>query len=178
MISKRFYIAIFCVLAVIFVGCTQVSSGDKAPASEKPAAKQETALPATEGKDKKQETATPAVDAKTPKQDTTQPAEDAKAPKQETTKPSANTKPSKPALPYVIAADDFSNLQLPDATQPVYDAHTLSERISLGLPVVLPTLSPYYGGKTAYLTFDDGPDDEVTPTILDSLAENNVKATF
>ncbi|MBP5224258.1 MAG: hypothetical protein J6Z38_01570, partial [Lachnospiraceae bacterium] len=94
MISKRFCIALFCVLAVIFTGCTQVSSGDKAPASEKPAAKQETALPAA----------------------------DAKTPKQETTKPPANAKPAKPTLPYVIAADDFSNLQLPDATHPVFDA--------------------------------------------------------
>lgn len=158
MISKRLCIALLCVLAVIFTGYAQVSSKDKKPAPEQPAAKQETTLPATDGKEKKQETAKPAADAKTPKQET--------------------TKPPKPALPYVIAADDFSNLQLPDATHPVFDARTLSERISLGLPVALPTLSPYYSGKTAYLTFDDGPDDEVTKTVLDILAENNVKATF
>ena len=158
MISKRLCIALLCVLAVIFTGYAQVSSKDKKPAPEQPAAKQETTLPATDGKNQKQETATPAADAKTPKQET--------------------TKPPKPALPYVIAADDFSNLQLPDATHPIFDARTLSERISLGLPVALPTLSPYYSGKTAYLTFDDGPDDEVTTTVLDILAENNVKATF
>ena len=158
MISKRLCIALLCVLAVIFTGYAQVSSKDKKPAPEQPAAKQETTLPATDGKEKKQETAKPAADAKTPKQET--------------------TKPPKPALPYVIAADDFSNLQLPDATHPVFDARTLSERSSLGLPVALPTLSPYYSGKTAYLTFDDGPDDEVTKTVLDILAENNVKATF
>ena len=158
MISKRLCIALLCVLAVIFTGYAQVSSKDKKPAPEQPAAKQETMLPATDGKEKKQETAKPAADAKTPKQET--------------------TKPAKQALPYVIAADDFSNLQLPDATHPVFDARTLSERISLGLPVALPTLSPYYSGKTAYLTFDDGPDDEVTKTVLDILAENNVKATF
>ncbi|MBQ4421524.1 MAG: polysaccharide deacetylase family protein [Schwartzia sp.] len=158
MISKRLCIALLCVLAVIFTGYAQVSSKDKKPAPEQPAAKQETTLPATDGKEKKQETAKPAADAKTPKQET--------------------TKPAKQALPYVIAADDFSNLQLPDATHPVFDARTLSERISLGLPVALPTLSPYYSGKTAYLTFDDGPDDEVTKTVLDILAENNVKATF
>ena len=156
MISKRFCIALFCVLAVIFTGCTQVSSGDKAPAAEKPAAKQETAPPAADGKTPKQESAKPAADGKT----TTQ----------ETSKPPADAKSSKPALPYVIAADDFSNLQLSDAAQPVYDAHTLSERIRLGLPVALPALSPYHGPKTAYLTFDDGPDDEVTPAILDILA--------
>ena len=158
MISKRLCITLLCVLAVIFTGYAQVSSKDKKPAPEQPAAKQETTLPATDGKEKKQETAKPAADAKTPKQET--------------------TKPPKQALPYVIAADDFSNLQLPDATHPVFDARTLSERISLGLPVALPTLSPYYSGKTAYLTFDDGPDDEVTKTVLDILAENNVKATF
>lgn len=158
MISKRLCIALLCVLAVIFTGYAQVSSKDKKPAPEQPAAKQETTLPAMDGKEKKQETAKPAADAKTPKQET--------------------TKPAKQALPYVIAADDFSNLQLPDATHPVFDARTLSERISLGLPVALPTLSPYYSGKTAYLTFDDGPDDEVTKTVLDILAENNVKATF
>ncbi len=152
MISKRFCIALFFVLAAVFTGCAQGSSGDKAPG--KPENKQETSLPATD-KNPKQESAKPAADAKTPTQE---------APKS--------------ALPYVIAADDFSNLQLSDASLPVYDAHTLSERISLGLPVALPPLSPYYGAKTAYLTFDDGPDDEVTPAILDILAENNVKATF
>ena len=158
MISKRLCIALLCVLAVLVTGYAQVSSKDKKPAPEQPAAKQETTLPDTDGKEKKQETAKPAADAKTPKQET--------------------TKPPKPALPYVIAADDFSNLQLPDATKPVYDARMLSDRISLGLPVALPALLPYYSGKTAYLTFDDGPDDEVTVTVLNILAENNVKATF
>lgn len=33
-------------------------------------------------------------------------------------------------------------------------------------------------GKTAYLTFDDGPSKTVTPLILDVLKENNIKATF
>ena len=164
MISRRFCIALLCVLAVLFTGCTQVSSGDKTPAPEKPATMQETSLPAADGKNQKQEPAKPAADAKTPKQDAT--------------KPPADGKPSKPALPYVIAADDLSNLQLADADHPVYDAHTLSERISLGLPVALPALAPYCSCKTAYLTFDDGPDDEVTPAILDILAANNVKATF
>ncbi|AZV57708.1 polysaccharide deacetylase family protein [Clostridium sp. AWRP] len=32
--------------------------------------------------------------------------------------------------------------------------------------------------KTIYLTFDDGPSTEVTPKILDTLKEENVKATF
>lgn len=151
MISKRLCIVLLCVLAaVVFAGYTQVSSKDKKPAPEPPAARQETARPATDGKDKKPETAEPPADAK----------------------------PTKPALPYVIAADDFSNLQLPDAAHPVFDARTLSERIGLGLPVALPALSPYYNGKTAYLTFDDGPDNEVTAAVLDILAANNIKATF
>jgi peptidoglycan-N-acetylglucosamine deacetylase len=34
------------------------------------------------------------------------------------------------------------------------------------------------GQKTAYLTFDDGPIPEITPGILDILAEYKVKATF
>ncbi len=34
------------------------------------------------------------------------------------------------------------------------------------------------GGDRAYLTFDDGPDPEVTPRLLDWLAENDAKATF
>jgi peptidoglycan/xylan/chitin deacetylase (PgdA/CDA1 family) len=33
-------------------------------------------------------------------------------------------------------------------------------------------------GKTVYLTFDDGPNPEVTPWVLDLLKEHNIKATF
>lgn len=33
-------------------------------------------------------------------------------------------------------------------------------------------------GHTAYLTFDDGPSETVTPLILDLLKERNIKATF
>ena len=32
--------------------------------------------------------------------------------------------------------------------------------------------------NSVYLTFDDGPSADVTPQILDTLAKNNVKATF
>src|SRR5580765_718578 len=32
--------------------------------------------------------------------------------------------------------------------------------------------------KKAYLTFDDGPNSNYTPKILDILKENNIKATF
>lgn len=34
------------------------------------------------------------------------------------------------------------------------------------------------GKKIAFLTFDDGPSNKITPKILDVLKENNVKATF
>ena len=78
----------------------------------------------------------------------------------------------------VIAADDFSNLQLSDPTVPVYDRYTLSERRAKGLTTVMPDLTPYKEGKVIYLTFDDGPDDKNTPAILDILKENGVHATF
>lgn len=78
----------------------------------------------------------------------------------------------------VIAADDFSNLQLSDPTVPVYDRYTLSERRAKGLMTVMPDLTPYKEGKVVYLTFDDGPDDKNTPAILDILKENGVHATF
>ena len=71
MISKRLCIALLCVLAVIFTGYAQVSSKDKKPAPEQPAAKQETTLPATDGKEKKQETAKKQEPAKKPKKTTT-----------------------------------------------------------------------------------------------------------
>jgi peptidoglycan/xylan/chitin deacetylase (PgdA/CDA1 family) len=34
------------------------------------------------------------------------------------------------------------------------------------------------GGRTISLTFDDGPNEDATPRVLDALAEHNVKATF
>ncbi|MDO5784058.1 MAG: polysaccharide deacetylase family protein [Eubacteriales bacterium] len=34
------------------------------------------------------------------------------------------------------------------------------------------------GGRTLYLTFDDGPDPRYTPELLDLLAEYNIKASF
>lgn len=79
---------------------------------------------------------------------------------------------------FVVAKDDFSNLQVNSPGIPVYDKHTLAERRKLGLPTAMPAISPYKEGKTAYLTFDDGPDDKNTLEILDILAKNDVKATF
>lgn len=78
----------------------------------------------------------------------------------------------------VIAADDFSNLQLDDITKPVYDKYTIWERQEAGLPMQLPEIAPYTEGKVAYLTFDDGPDDVVTPIILDILKNYGIRATF
>lgn len=79
---------------------------------------------------------------------------------------------------YILAADDYSNLQLNDPTKPVYDKYILWERQEKGLPIVLPALEPYEAESVVYLTFDDGPDDKVTPQILDILKAENVKATF
>ena len=79
----------------------------------------------------------------------------------------------------VIAADDFSNLQINDITKPIYDNHTIWERQEAGLPMALPEIQDYTGGgKVAYLTFDDGPDDKNTPMILDILKNYGIHATF
>ncbi len=81
-------------------------------------------------------------------------------------------------MTYVPAADDFGNLQLQDPALPVYDPYTLAERRGRGLPIRLPELVPWRERKTAYLTFDDGPDDINTPAILDILQKEEIKATF
>ena len=79
----------------------------------------------------------------------------------------------------VIAANDFSNLQLDNITKPIYDNHTIWERQEAGLPMALPEIQDYTGGgKVAYLTFDDGPDDKNTPMILDILKNYGIHATF
>lgn len=62
--------------------------------------------------------------------------------------------------------------------KPEYDLFTVSERQKGNLSTILPVTEPYYGDKVIYLTFDDGPDPENTPIILDILKENNIKATF
>lgn len=66
----------------------------------------------------------------------------------------------------------------PAAGKPAYDELTVSERRQAGLPTTLPAAMPYYGERTVYLTFDDGPDPDVTPAILDILREEDIKATF
>lgn len=59
-----------------------------------------------------------------------------------------------------------------------YDMFTYSERQYRNLPTDLPVTEPYYGDKIIYLTFDDGPDLENTPIVLDILKKNSIKATF
>ena len=78
----------------------------------------------------------------------------------------------------VIVDDNFSNLQLSEVNKPVFDRHTIWERQEAGLPMALPPITEYTQGKVAYLTFDDGPDDKVTPIILDILKNYGIKATF
>lgn len=79
---------------------------------------------------------------------------------------------------YVVADEKFSNLQLTEVDKPVYDKYELTEREAKGLTVALPEIEPYRAEKVAYLTFDDGPDDKVTPQILDILKAEGVPATF
>lgn len=62
--------------------------------------------------------------------------------------------------------------------KPEYDTFTVAERQERKLPTVLPPVEPYYADKVVYLTFDDGPDPENTPVVLDILQKNNIKATF
>lgn len=95
-----------------------------------------------------------------------------------TSKPVEPPKVAQEGVDYIVAADDFSNLQLNDPSKPVYDKYIIWERQEKGLPIALPELEPYYAESTVYLTFDDGPDDKVTPQILDILKAENVKATF
>ncbi|MBQ3442570.1 MAG: polysaccharide deacetylase [Selenomonadaceae bacterium] len=85
---------------------------------------------------------------------------------------------AQPDIDYIVANDDLSNLQLSDPTKPVYDKYILWERQEKGLPFELPYLEPYEAESVVYLTFDDGPDDKITPQILDILKAEGVKATF
>ena len=93
-------------------------------------------------------------------------------------KPDEQKPAEEPPKNYVLVADDFSNLQLDDPTIPVYDKYNIWERQEKNLTVAMPDLTPYETESVVYLTFDDGPDDIVTPQILDILKNENVKATF
>lgn len=79
---------------------------------------------------------------------------------------------------YILADENFSNLQLAEIDKPIYDKYSIEDREKLGLKITLPEIAPYKQENVAYLTFDDGPDDKVTPQILDILKRENVKATF
>ena len=70
---------------------------------------------------------------------------------------------AQPDKDYILANDDLSNLQLDDPTKPVYDKYILWERQEKNLPFTLPYLEPYNAESVVYLTFDDGPDNKVTP---------------
>ncbi len=61
---------------------------------------------------------------------------------------------------------------------PVYDTLTVDRRRAASLPTALPPAIPYHGQCTVYLTFDDGPDPEITPAILHILRRAGVPATF
>ena len=62
--------------------------------------------------------------------------------------------------------------------KPEFDMFTFEERMERGLPTKIPEITPYFNTKVVYLTFDDGPDPENTPKILDILKENKIKGTF
>lgn len=76
------------------------------------------------------------------------------------------------------SADLNSSSPVDAKNKPEYDEFTYLERKERNLPTHLPVSDPFYGNKVVYLTFDDGPDAENTPTVLDILNKNQIKATF
>lgn len=87
---------------------------------------------------------------------------------------SGNTPGKIPAKQFILAEkSDEVPVDLP-----MYDTYTYTERQERGLPTELPIVPPFYGDKIVYLTFDDGPDAENTPKVLEILKQNNIKATF
>lgn len=97
--------------------------------------------------------------------------------------PTTQLIPLTPIAPIPQTAEDFLaektlDVSIDSSDKPEYDIFTYSERRERKLPTLLPTSVPYYGAKVIYLTFDDGPDPENTPTVLRILKENNIKATF
>ena len=150
---KKFFCSLLMILTLCIVGCGQQQT------STDP--KQ---IP-TEVADGKTDTAKP--DATKPEE--TKPQEP--KPNEPAPEPQANAN-------YILADDDLSNLQLDDPSKPVYDKYIIWERQEKGLPIALPNLEPYDAESTVYLTFDDGPDDKITPQVLDILKAEGVKATF
>ncbi|MBU2700347.1 peptidoglycan/xylan/chitin deacetylase (PgdA/CDA1 family) [Sporomusaceae bacterium BoRhaA] len=91
-----------------------------------------------------------------------------------TTEKNAESPPN--YAPAYLIMDYTNNWLMTD--KPVYDPLLVSERKNQKLPTTLPPLTPYYGQKTVYLTFDDGPDPENTPIVLALLNEYQIHATF
>jgi len=91
--------------------------------------------------------------------------------------PPAPPKPVEVKLPYILADDNLTNLQVKDAFTPVFDKYTIEERRAKGLPTRLPQLTAP-AGRIAYLTFDDGPEGNNTIGALDILKQYGIKATF
>lgn len=86
------------------------------------------------------------------------------------------TEPPGTALPDAYFLNEVNYEPLP--VKPIYDTLTTAVRKARGLSTALPNVKPYYGEKTVYLTFDDGPNPENTPAILDILQKHDIKATF
>lgn len=81
-----------------------------------------------------------------------------------------------PKVTYVTG--DFK-LPPVENTLPVYDKYTLKQRRELKLPLNYNKTRAYdYGDHVAYLTFDDGPDKDNTPKILDVLKKQHIQGTF
>lgn len=176
--------------AVLTAGCTMTAGNagparaavDKAAIEVAAEAGRKPAEAAGANADKKAQGAAavdkPAPEKAAPAEAGTQPPREKPKEKPLTAKQLAEQKGKAQAGEVVIAAEDLSNLQLSSPSVPVYDKLFLWDRMERGLPLSLSGLRPYYNGKTAYLTFDDGPDDENTPAILDILKQEGVPATF
>jgi peptidoglycan/xylan/chitin deacetylase (PgdA/CDA1 family) len=91
-------------------------------------------------------------------------------------RPPPETVPASSAGPPTYRLDAGLTPAAPGA--PVYDTLTVDRRRAENLPAALPAAVPYYGSRTVYLTFDDGPDPAVTPAILAILRQADVRATF
>lgn len=77
------------------------------------------------------------------------------------------------------APNEIGNIVSIDAgNKPEYDMLTYLERQGRNLPTYAPASDRFYGKKVIYLTFDDGPDADNTPIVLDILTKHNIKATF
>jgi peptidoglycan/xylan/chitin deacetylase (PgdA/CDA1 family) len=67
---------------------------------------------------------------------------------------------------------------IPPSDKALFDIFTVAERKAQNLPTALLEVEPFYRDKVVYLTFDDGPDPDNTPLVLDILQKNKIKATF